>query len=394
MLTERRHDIDALRVIVLFLLIGYHAAVAFQPWGWDIAFISNDKSLESLWIFFSLINTWRIPILFVISGMALRYAYEKRDKWTLFNERTKIILLPYYFGINTVTILHIGLFFSYIGVELDESIESDPAHLWFLANIAFYAFCSIPFLHIVKNGSAQFSKVLNLRFGTLFLSLPWVVYGFLQESLKLAWGLGWTMYAGSLHGFILGLMCFHYGIVLVSQGEVFWESLKRNMPIHLALGIGLYIYRLFGEFELQGGPLVAFESYNFIFGVLGLGQKYLNKQSSTLDYLKEAVFPVYIFHLPLQQFFATLIFPTNLPAYLKFFFLIVLTLFGSFTLFHVVKRIKILRPLYGLRNPPAEAKNMFIAKSAKIFYYCLAALLVIEILFLYGIFTLIYMSPG
>ena len=55
MLTERRHDIDALRVIVLFLLIGYHAAVAFQPWGWDIAFISNDKSLESLWIFFSLI---------------------------------------------------------------------------------------------------------------------------------------------------------------------------------------------------------------------------------------------------------------------------------------------------------------------------------------------------
>ena len=116
MLTERRHDIDALRVIVLFLLIGYHAAVAFQPWGWDIAFISNDKSLESLWIFFSLINTWRIPILFVISGMALRYAYEKRDKWTLLNERTKIILITYYFGINTVSILHIGLFFRYISV--------------------------------------------------------------------------------------------------------------------------------------------------------------------------------------------------------------------------------------------------------------------------------------
>ena len=391
MLTERRHDIDALRVIVLFLLIAYHAAVAFQPWGWDIAFISNDKTLESLWIFFSLINTWRIPILFVISGMALRYSYEKRDKWTLFNERIKIILLPYYFGMYTVAALHIGLFFSYIG--MDEDIESDPAHLWFLANIAFYAFCCIPFLHTSKKGSTQFSKILNLRFGTLFLSLPWVVYGFLQESLKLAWGLGWTMYPNSLHGFILGLICFVYGIVLVSQGEVFWGSLKRNMPIHLALGIGLYINRLFGEFELQGGALVAFESYNFIFGVLGLGQKYLNKQSSTLDYLKEAVFPVYIFHLPLQQFFATLIFPTNLPASLKFFLLFVLTLFGSFTLFHVVKRIKILRPLYGLRNPPTEVKSMFIAKLEKVFYYCLAVILIISILFGYGFLLLIYIFP-
>ncbi len=391
MLTERRHDIDALRVIVLFLLIAYHAAVAFQPWGWDIAFISNDKPLESLWIFFSLINTWRIPILFVISGMALRYAYEKRDKWTLFNERIKIILLPYYFGMYTVAALHIGLFFSYIG--MNEDIESDPVHLWFLANIAFYAFCCIPFLHTSKKSSTQFSKILNLRFGTLFLSLPWVVYGFLQESLKLAWGLGWTMYPSSLHGFILGLICFVYGIVLVSQGEVFWESLKRNMPIHLTLGIGLYIYRLFGEFELQGGSLVAFESYNFIFGVLGLGQKYLNKQSSTLDYLKEAVFPVYIFHLPLQQFFATLIFPTNLPASLKFFILVVLTLFGSFTLFHVVKRIKILRPLYGLRNPPTEVKNIFIAKLEKVFYYCLAAILIVSTLFGYGFLLLIYMFP-
>ena len=391
MLTERRHDIDALRVIVLFLLIAYHAAVAFQPWGWDIAFISNDKPLESLWIFFSLINTWRIPLLFVISGMALRYSYEKRDKWTLFNERIKIILLPYYFGMYTVAALHIGLFFSYIG--MDEDIESDPAHLWFLANIAFYAFCCIPFLHTSKKGSTQFSKILNLRFGTLFLSLPWVVYGLLQESLKLAWGLGWTMYPNSLHGFILGLICFVYGIALVSQGEVFWESLKRNMPIHLALGIGLYINRLFGEFELQGGALLAFESYNFIFGVLGLGQKYLNKQSSTLDYLKEAVFPVYIFHLPLQQFFATLIFPTNLPASLKFFLLFVLTLFGSFTLFHVVKRIKILRPLYGLRNPPTEVKSMFITKLEKVFYYCLAVILIISILFGYGFLLLIYMFP-
>ena len=44
LITERRHDVDAVRVIVLFLLIAYHSAISFQPWGWDIGFITNDKS--------------------------------------------------------------------------------------------------------------------------------------------------------------------------------------------------------------------------------------------------------------------------------------------------------------------------------------------------------------
>ena len=392
MLTERRHDVDAIRVIVLFLLIGYHSAIAFQSWGWSIGFITNDKPLDFLWVFFMTINTWRIPILFVISGMALRYSFEKRDKITLFHERTKIILLPYYFGFATVGFLHSQIFLNYI--RSNENAEPNSAHLWFLGNIAIYAFLCIPIMNFLTNDkspSENISRILNTRFGIFFFSLPFLIEGWLQENLKLAWGMGWTMFPGTLHGLLLGLICFISGIVLVSQGEAFWGALKRNMPIHLALAIALFVNRFIGEFESTGGVLVAFESYNFMFAVFGLGQRYLNKESTTLDYLKEAVFPVYIFHLPLQQFFATFLIPSNLSPYIKFFLLVISTLVASFLLFELVKRVKLIRPLFGLRNVPLKEKKKFLARGLKIFYYLLALLVILEISFAYGFMLLIYM---
>ena len=64
----RRHDVDWLRVLALGLLIVYHVVLSFQPWAQYIFFIQNKQSLEGLWILMGLINIWRIPLLFVVSG--------------------------------------------------------------------------------------------------------------------------------------------------------------------------------------------------------------------------------------------------------------------------------------------------------------------------------------
>ena len=37
----RRYDVDAIRVIALGLLIVYHIAVAFQPWGADLVYTDS-----------------------------------------------------------------------------------------------------------------------------------------------------------------------------------------------------------------------------------------------------------------------------------------------------------------------------------------------------------------
>ena len=83
----RRHDVDWLRVLALGLLIVYHVVVSFQPWAQYIFFIQNKQSLEWLWLFMGMLNIWRIPLLFMISGMGARFAMERRSWKPLLKDR-------------------------------------------------------------------------------------------------------------------------------------------------------------------------------------------------------------------------------------------------------------------------------------------------------------------
>src|SRR5687767_7815238 len=95
---SRRYDIDWLRVIAIGLLLLYHVAIGFQPWGIMIGFITSDKAWGSLWIPMTMLNVWRIPLLFFVSGMGVCFAFHNRNWKQLLRERAGRILLPFLFG--------------------------------------------------------------------------------------------------------------------------------------------------------------------------------------------------------------------------------------------------------------------------------------------------------
>jgi surface polysaccharide O-acyltransferase-like enzyme len=71
----RRYDIDALRVIVFGLLIFYHVGMFFVPWDFHI---KNSVTYEWLKYPMIFLNRWRLPLLFVISGMGTYFNISKR----------------------------------------------------------------------------------------------------------------------------------------------------------------------------------------------------------------------------------------------------------------------------------------------------------------------------
>ena len=75
----RRYDIDWIRIGAIGLLILYHAVISFQSWAEEIFFIKNEQELEILWILMSMFNVWRIPILFMVSGMGVYFAMQNRN---------------------------------------------------------------------------------------------------------------------------------------------------------------------------------------------------------------------------------------------------------------------------------------------------------------------------
>jgi hypothetical protein len=99
---DRRHDIDWLRVIAIGLLLIYHVAIGFQPWGIIFGFITNVESWQSLWWPMTLVNIWRIPFLFLVSGMGVYFSMQHRRWNTLIQERSLRILLPYVFGMMCI----------------------------------------------------------------------------------------------------------------------------------------------------------------------------------------------------------------------------------------------------------------------------------------------------
>ena len=133
MKTIRRYDIDWLRVIAIALLLIYHIAIVFQPWAMFIGFVRSKTPLQELWIPMTMLNVWRIPFLFFVSGMGLFFAMRKRNWKQLIGERSRRILVPFLFGIIAITPLHMYAFQAFY--ELPSSYYAHVGHLWFLGNI-------------------------------------------------------------------------------------------------------------------------------------------------------------------------------------------------------------------------------------------------------------------
>src|SRR5690349_24274491 len=133
---NRRYDIDWIRVIAIGLLLIYHIAIGFQPWGIMIAFIANSTSWDSLWIPMTMLNVWRIPLLFFVSGMGVYFALQNRNWKQLLKERAGRILLPFVFGAVAIVPIHWLVWQQYY--HYDMAYVPNPGHLWFLANIFIY----------------------------------------------------------------------------------------------------------------------------------------------------------------------------------------------------------------------------------------------------------------
>jgi peptidoglycan/LPS O-acetylase OafA/YrhL len=347
MTTERRHDIDWLRVIAIGLLLIYHIAIIFQPWAMFIGFIRSDEQLENLWKPMTMLNVWRIPFLFYVSGMGLFFALVKRNFWQLIAERTKRILLPLLFGVLAITPLHIFIFQKYYNLPL--AYYPHAGHLWFLGNIFIYVLLLTPlFIYLMRNKDGNFKRRLSVFMKNPLGPLAIIAF-FILEAVIVKPQI-FSLYAETLHGFFLGLLAFFFGFLFVYSGEVFWETLRKWKYLYVGLAAALFTVRLLVFNTTSPGYLMAIESNCWIFGVLGFGYQYLNKPGAVLNYLSQAAYPVYIIHMFVLYAGAMIILPLQIPAMMKFILISTFTFAGCYIIYEfIIRRVSFLKPFFGLK---------------------------------------------
>lgn len=380
----RRYDIDTLRVLAFGLLILYHCGMFYvADWGWHVKSEHLSDGLKRLMI---LSNQWRMELLFLISGMAVAFMLEKYSAAQVAGSRIKRLLPPLLFGM-VVVVAPQAYFqgsangaFDYSYWEFYTrylSLQPWPVdafdgwdfgwtwnHLWFLPYALAYSLIwsgiSVALRwHVLARGlerlrSASVWPYLALACGWLFL-LAWQMDRTFDETHNFFED--WYLHAQYFSIFSMGFV--------LSRAQRWWQQFSAKRWFTLVVALLCYGLILWGR-EVLPEELTEWD-YVMIYAVLtinacawlatilGWSHRYLNRPWKWLPYATEAVFPWYILHQTLtvsigyglarwsglQNHWAPVLEPILLVS---------LTILGCLVLHEfVIRRVNILRPLFGLR---------------------------------------------
>lgn len=368
--TDRRYDLDWLRVIAFSILILYHVGMFFNHWGWHI---KNNELSHAIELPMRFSSQWRMSLLFMISGAAVFFALRKRSGSTFLKDRAVRIFLPLVFGMLVIVPPQIylerltqGATYSYLAFYPSTfDFEPYPAgnfswhHLWYLAYIFAYSVLGLPLLLYIRKQTAATARLARMSANPL-----WLV------GLPVLWHWGGQLLLGQHFPTTNALLDdwnqhFHYftlfvtGYVFCSQPQ-FWTSLlrQRRLTLGIALVLTTVLYAVYWttDYEPAGWELSLYfliattNAWCVLLTIFGHGYRYLNFSNRFLTYANEAVYPFYILHQTVIVCLAYPLIHATLPMGVKFVYLAVATFVICLALYHLlIRRVSVLRVLFGMK---------------------------------------------
>ncbi len=375
----RRYDIDALRVFAFSLLILYHVAMFYvADWGWHIK-----SAYQAEWLQFPmvLVNQWRMPLLFIISGLAVSFVWQRYTPGRFALRRIYRLLLPLVFGMAFV--IAPQCYYEALGKGIIEpgfgkfmlqylTFQDFPGdawggeeiigwtwnHLWYLAYVLFYSLVLIPLavlfdgpLKRVRSGFRALRGIwiwavpvaLLMIYGAfVYPKFPYISHALIDD---------WYAHAMYFTFFLIGY--------LIGQDEGFWSELERMRWVTLVSAIVFFVLFMtrdllvpedsFALADEVRALIVYSNRWLWIIAIFGWGHRLLNRPSAWLSYATGAVYPWYILHQTI-----TIVIGANLARYslgpvVEPALVLGGTIAGCFVLYEfVIRRVRVLQPLFGV----------------------------------------------
>lgn len=378
----RRHDLDWLRIIAFAILIFYHIGMFYVSWDWHVKSVHAGTGAEGV---MRLVNPWRLSLLFLISGVALRFALDKTGRGRLARERAVRLGLPILFGMLVIVApqswlqllesgeTHEGFFGfypDYLNPASDFSIITPTwNHLWYVVYLLVYTLILAligPALSAWARGPGErvFEAVFGGRRGVLAMLvlpvLPHLLYCVVLEPAFPTTHALTNDWANHAHSFTILLTGF-----LFAKSPAVWRAIDRTWPwalgLAVVLGAGFFVIWLNRDVWMaENGVLSGFVwpirlaricyAWLVITSILGMGQHWLNRPSRALTYMTEAIFPWYILHQSLTVMAGYWLTRQGLNVWVEFAGVSLATIGGCLLLHElVIRRVSWLRPLFGLK---------------------------------------------
>ncbi|WP_370299865.1 acyltransferase family protein [Abyssibacter sp.] len=372
MTQDRRHDIDALRALAFGVLILYHVGMFYVPWDWHLKSDYSASWLEPVMLFS---NQWRMPLIFLISGLAVHFLLPKMTGAGFAWSRIKRLGLPLLFGMAVIvppqayleSVSNGGFEGSY-GAFLLRYLQLQPwpesefsgadigitwNHLWYLPYLLFYTLLLIPAAGLLDRLSQRCARLHGLWL-VLVPLLPLMLIGefVFPRFPYISHSLFYDVYAHAMYGSF-----FVYGY-LIGRSPLLWRTLARGRWVWSGLGVVSFASFLVGIEVLDAAQpaesmaqmfLIYLNRWVWILVVLAWSHQLLNRPMRWLGWANESVYPWYILH---QSF--TVVIGYHAAKYALgpvIEPLVVLggTVAGSWALTEAIRRVGWARPLFGLK---------------------------------------------
>lgn len=378
---ERRYDLDWVRVAAFFLLVLYHVGMYYVSWGWHVKSPYASETLEPLML---LTSPWRLSLLFMVSGVATGFIFNKTGPGFM-GQRSWRLLVPLIFGMvvivtpqayyQVVEQLPDGYHDGYLAFW-GRYLHNDPNfcrdgdcldvptwnHLWFVAYLWVYTLIAWALLRFAPKAADAAGSWLERRLsGVGILLWPAVVLAVARLALvgrfesTHALVDDWYNHAQYLPLFLLGL--------LIARRDAFWNALQRmRKPALLSAAAGylFIVWYFYGSGYDDAVPppdalrmlqrvVWAMFQWTAIAAIFGFARGVAFTDSPALRYLREAVFPVYILHQTIIVVVAHNAQPLGLRPLIEGPLLVLVTFGLSLLGFEIVRRLRWLRPLFGLK---------------------------------------------
>jgi glucan biosynthesis protein C len=384
----RHHALDWLRILAFGVLIAYHTGMYYVTWTFHIKSPNAGTGPEP-WMMLS--SPWRMDLLFLISGAATAFMWRgaAAPKLGRLRERAGRLLLPLAFGMLVIVppqswleVVHKhgygGSFADFMALYYTGYHGFCSAaggclqlptwnHLWYLPYLAFYTLLLWLLLRLqprLLDRLAQTAAPLLQR-RVLLLALPMLWLLLTRLALRSRFPTTYTL----VDDWFMNLQYFSMfmaGAVLARSPALPQQLQHARWPALLMALLGWAV--LVGSpsaWREAGSPSsllwllrpLAYSTMQWcaVVAALGFGYRHLNDADNAWRrYLSDAVFPLYILHQTLIIVLAHLAARWALRPAAEAPLLMLATLALGLLGYEAVRRVRWLRPLFGLKRQAAQ----------------------------------------
>ena len=371
---QRIAYVDWLRALAMVGVFAIHVCEVFNPWDeWHISNAERSRVLGEIAV---LMAPWIMPLFILLAGLSAWYSLSHRSNAKYVAQRVSRVLVPLVVGTLLLVPPQVylerrlrgqfrGSFLAFLPHFFDGIYPRGNFswhHLWFLAHLFAYSIVALPLFRYLRseNGRQWLARVVRFsggRFGLLWLALPLIL------ERQLLWGLAPErhMLTSDWSNHALLFVAYVYGYVLAAQpglGRAIDAQWRRALALAgvttAVLVIGTWTDVLPGELPppysgvyLTFWTLYAVGAWAWMVAVLGMGRRWLTRETAALGYAREVGYGLYVVHQPIIVGVAFVVVQQRAGVAVKFAELLVLSVVGTVLATELLRRVPVVRGALG-----------------------------------------------